>query len=137
MRIWVVTLPLRASIFLSVKWEQYHSVPKGQWDDTMKWLPAEDSCHASQLSSPAFSGPIRLIVLRELIKNGNDGVLNRNGDDKDGSITQPQEIDLRLRFSLQGRISNNRELDNQDEDILQTLRLLHQDILQSRFSLVC
>ncbi|KAG5199566.1 hypothetical protein MJG53_010400 [Ovis ammon polii x Ovis aries] len=53
------------------------------------------------------SGPIRLIVLRELIKNGNDGVLNRNGDDKDGSITQPQEINLRLRFSLQVTIGGD------------------------------
>ncbi|KAI4537665.1 hypothetical protein MG293_012528 [Ovis ammon polii] len=52
-------------------------------------------------------GPIRLIVLRELIKNGNDGVLNRNGDDKDGSITQPQEINLRLRFSLQVTIGGD------------------------------
>ena len=114
MRIWIVTSPLRASIFLSVKWEQYHSVPKGQWDDTMKWLQVEDYFHASQLSSLAFSGPIILTVSRELIKNGNDGVLTRNGDDKDGIIPQPQEINLRLRFSLQGRISNNRELDNQD-----------------------
>lgn len=38
----------------------------------------------SQLSLPAFGGPIAFIVLRGLIKNGDDSALTRNDDDKGG-----------------------------------------------------
>lgn len=97
---------------------------KGQWDDTMKWLQSRIPFTASWLSSPAFRGPMALIVLRELIKNG-DGVVHRNGDDKDGTQPQAYIQPPRVGYHTTGNLTI--QVDGGTPD---TVGLLNQEVLE-------